>query len=430
MQVMKKIIAITLSFIGFTLVSEAQKNKKDLSSAVLTDWLDFHCKMVRSATGIPHVSYSRHFAYTAIAAYESIVSSNSSYQSLAGQLTDLKKLPAAPKEVYWPASLNAAYAAMMREFYASFGANKNRIDSMEEVQRTSFAKAGISEKLIGNAEIYGKAIAASVLGWSGADSYNSTKEFTPEKGEGLWEPTPPSFTAANVPYWSEKRSFTNNLFSVFSLAKPLYASDTATDFYKMAKEVYDVSRNLTPEQRAIGLYWDDSPNGKYMTVFGHWTSILNSLIKTHDLSLIKATEAFAVMSMSMHEASILAWKGKYENKVVRPITYIQKHIDKTWTPLIATPPHPEFPAAHATLSNAAAIALCAFFGETCALTDKSYIDIGMAERSYPSLQEAAKEAGYSRLYGGIHYRYSIEQGFLLGAAAANKVLKEVSFEKK
>ena len=93
------------------------------------------------------------------------------------------------------------------------------------------------------------------------------------------------------------------------------------------------------------------------------------------------------------------------------------------------PPHPEFPAAHATLSNAAATALCAFFGETCALTDKSYTDIGMTERSYPSLQEAAKEAGYSRLYGDIHYRYSIEQGFLLGAAAAQKVLEEVKFGK-
>lgn len=428
---MKKIIATTVFFIGigFILVCEAQKNKKDLPSTLLTDWLDFHCKMVRSATGIPHVSYSRHFAYTAIAAYESIVSSNSSYQSLAGQLTGLKKLPIAPKQVYWPASLNAAYAAMMREFYSSFGVNKARIDSMETAQRTFFERAGISKKHIDNAEIYGKAIAASVHVWSGSDNYNNTKEFTPEKGEGLWEPTPPSFTAANVPYWSEKRSFTNNLFSVFSLIKPVYAADSATDFYKMAREVYEVSRNLTPEQRATALYWDDSPNGKYMTVFGHWASILNSLIKTHNLTLIKATQAFATMSMAMHEASILAWKGKYENKVVRPITYIQKHIDKTWTPVIATPPHPEFPAAHATLSNAAATALCAFFGETCAVADKSYTDIGMNERSYISLQEAAKEAGYSRLYGGIHYSYSIEQGFLLGAAAAKKVLKDVKFEK-
>src|SRR5215207_2024881 len=129
------------------------------------------------------------------------------------------------------------------------------------------------------------------------------------------------------------------------------------------------------------------------------------------------------MTMAMHEASILAWKGKYQYNVVRPITYIQQHIDKEWTPLISTPPHPEFPAAHATLSNAAATALCSVFGEDCAVTDKSYVDIGMTQRSYPSLQAVAKEAGYSRLYGGIHYRYSIEQGFVLGELAAKNVLK-------
>ena len=90
---MKKIIATTLIFISisFTLVCEAQKDKKDQSAAILTNWLDFHCKMVRTASGIPHVAYSRHFAYTAIAAYESVVGSDPSYRSLAGQLNGLER---------------------------------------------------------------------------------------------------------------------------------------------------------------------------------------------------------------------------------------------------------------------------------------------------------------------------------------------------
>ena len=61
------------------------------------------------------------------------------------------------------------------------------------------------------------------------------------------------------------------------------------------------------------------------------------------------------------------------------------------------------------------------------MTDNSYTDIGMPERKYSSLQEAAREAGYSRLYGGIHYRHSIEEGFTLGASAAKQVLKEIVF---
>jgi membrane-associated phospholipid phosphatase len=136
------------------------------------------------------------------------------------------------------------------------------------------------------------------------------------------------------------------------------------------------------------------------------------------------------MGITLHEATLLAWKGKYQYNVVRPVTFIRQYINKQWSPLIATPPHPEFPAAHATFSNAAATALCTLFGETCQLTDKTYTDIGMNERTYSTLQDAAHEAGYSRLYGGIHYRYSIEQGFLLGEAAARHVDKSVQFKAK
>ena len=44
-----------------------------------------------------------------------------------------------------------------------------------------------------------------------------------------------------------------------------------------------------------------------------------------------------------------------------------------------------------------------------------------------TMQGVAKEAGMSRLYGGIHYRYSIEQGFKLGERAAKHVNANVSF---
>jgi hypothetical protein len=164
-----------------------------------------------------------------------------------------------------------------------------------------------------------------------------------------------------------------------------------------------------------------------MSAFGHWSSILSGVIRQKQLSLIQAAEAYAKMSIAMYESMILAWKGKYQYKVLRPIGYIQQHIDKEWKPLISTPPHPEFPAAHATLSNAAATALASLLGDNCAFTDRSYTDIGMNERNFESLQQAAKEAGMSRLYGGIHYRYSIEQGFILGENVAKLVSKSISF---
>ena len=387
--------------------------------------MELHCKMVRSAKGIAHVAYARHFAYSSIAAYESVVACDRSYRSLANQLDGLNNLPSPKGNIFWPASLSAAYADMLRNFYSSFPACNALIDSMEQAMKKSFLVEKIAQKEIDKSSDYGKAIAKAIIQWSETDNANSVKEYIPLKGEGVWTPS----TKPAAPFWAENRAMTNNLFSVYSLTQPVYSTDTSKNFYKMANEVYTTSVNLTPEQKATALYWDDSPNGKYMTAFGHWTSITGSLIKQRHLSLIKAAEAYAKMNIAMYEASILAWKGKYQYNVLRPISYIQQTINKQWAPLIATPPHPEFPAAHATISNAAAIALCSLFGEICSVTDNSYIDIGMKERSYASLQDVAKEAGISRLYGGIHYRYSIEQGFVLGTAAAKHVDETIHFRK-
>lgn len=389
------------------------------SSTILTNWMDLHSRMVRASKGaVSHVAYSRHFSYAAIAAYESIVATDPAYRSLSGQLNGLAALPRARKgQLYAPASLNAAYAEVLRKYYGSFGTCKATIDSMEAAQQLSFAK--VNEQSVA----YGRAVAAAVLQWAEQDLSESKNVYTPLTGQGVWQPT----STAAVPFWAEKRSFTKDIFSVYSLKQPVYAPDTDGMFYKMANEVYTTSVNLTPEQKAIALHWDDAPNGQYMSVFGHWTYILSGLIKKHQLPLLKAAEAYARMTISMHEAGILAWKGKYQYNVVRPITFINQHINKDWKPLISTPPHPEFPAAHATLSNAAAVALCAMFGEACAVVDNSYIDIGMSERSFASLREAAKEAGMSRLYGGIHYRYSIEQGFVLGEAVAKYADRTIRF---
>jgi hypothetical protein len=420
---MKKLIITNILATAILFAGHAQKTKVP-SSDLLTNWMIFHSKMVRNATGIAHVAYSRHFAYSAIAAYESIVQSDASYRSLKEQLDGLVDLPSLPKgKLFYPASLNAAYASMLRNFYSSFGSCKAAIDSMESLQLGNFARQHVNKKTIENGVNYGKTVADAIIRWSETDNSSSNKQYTPLKGEGLWAPS----TAAAAPFWCENRTFTHDLLSFASFKQPVYSRDTASDFYKMAKEVYTTSLQLSPEQKATALYWDDSPNGQYLTVFGHWASIAAGLIRQHQCSLLKGAEAYAKMAIAMSEASVVAWKAKYQYNVLRPVTYIQRNIDQNWASLISTPPHPEFPAAHATLSNAAATALSSVFGEACNVTDNSYVDIGMKERSYPSLQQMAEEAGYSRLYGGIHYRYSIEQGFSIGAGAAKYVIHTIHF---
>jgi hypothetical protein len=101
-----------------------------------------------------------------------------------------------------------------------------------------------------------------------------------------------------------------------------------------------------------------------------------------------------------------------------------------WKSLIITPNHPEYPAAHATVSTAAATALSDALGQSVSFTDHTYDDIGFQPRSFISFEEAANEAGRSRLYGGIHYTPSIDAGHVLGKKTATVVLAGLNIKDK
>jgi hypothetical protein len=173
-----------------------------------------------------------------------------------------------------------------------------------------------------------------------------------------------------------------------------FSADPQSPFYAMVNQVYKTSQQQTDDQKAIALFWDDAPNGKYLSAFGHWISVLAQVAKEKNLSLIETAEAYAKTSIAMHEAIIATWKLKFTYNLVRPVTYIQQHLDNKWLPIIGTPPHPEYPAAHATLSTAAAYALTDALGSNVSFTDHSYDDIGMSPRSYPNFEAAGAEAGF------------------------------------
>ncbi|HEY0677252.1 MAG TPA: vanadium-dependent haloperoxidase [Chitinophagaceae bacterium] len=424
-----KLAVITWIMFSFGLqLNGGTLGKNGSDSEMLAQWMELHCRMIRFTKGISHVAYTRHFAYTSIAVYEAGRQSERGYTSLTRQLNGLETVPVATdKKLHGSASVSAAYAEMLRHFYGSFPACSILIDSLESAQRINSSSTG-SEKLTQQSKAHGKSIAQAVITWAQQDNSTATIQYKPKEGESFWQPTPPAFSPAAVPHWGNNRTLVkgeNELAKI--LQAPVYGSDSSADFYKMAKEVYQTSENLTAEQKEIALYWDDSPDGKYITVPGHWAHILTSLIRHHKLSIMEAAEAYVKMSVAMHDAAVLTWAAKYQYGIPRPVTFIQRYFKPGWLSLIGTPPHPEFPAAHATLSNAAATALCSTFGEKCSFTDSAYVVIGMRARSYATLKEAAREAGMSRLYGGIHYRYSIEQGLSLGERTAQHVVKNIRF---
>jgi hypothetical protein len=69
-----------------------------------------------------------------------------------------------------------------------------------------------------------------------------------------------------------------------------------------------------------------------------------------------------------------------------------------------------------------------YFGDV-AFTDTSSKEFGMESRHFQSFRDAAQEASISRLYGGIHYRFDLDEGSILGRKVGEMVVKRIKLQK-
>lgn len=418
---MKKFFAIVLTVLAVS----CHKNNYEYpqtrqpDASLVKDWISLQLRLIKNTTGVTHVAYSRPFAYSGVAMYYAILKA----EALNKQGHPGNQEAGHAKQLYGPISANAAMATTLRFFYGNKMENRNWIDSLEQAYFEKYASATSHSMDEQASQQLGVTMANQVIEWSKLDgSGQASIPYTPQ-GPGYWEPTAPAYAAAAVPGWGNNQTILAESLQGIQIPMPLtFSTQPNSAFYLMVKEVLDISKQLTNEQKAIATYWDDAPNGKYLTVFGHWFNILRQSLEKRNLPLNKAALAYLQLGISMNEAGIYCWKAKFTYHQIRPITYIRKYMgEENWSSYIVTPAHPEYPAAHATLSGAAAAALTAHFGKNFAFTDHSYDDLGMQARSFAGFDAAAEEAGMSRVYGGIHYKPSVVAGLAAGKAVANNV---------
>jgi membrane-associated phospholipid phosphatase len=114
------------------------------------------------------------------------------------------------------------------------------------------------------------------------------------------------------------------------------------------------------------------------------------------------------------------------------VTYINQHIDATWSSYITTPAFPSYDSGHSMQSGAAATVLTDMFG-AMPFTDTTHTDHGLvppqAPQTFSSFDQAAAEAAVSRLYGGIHYPFDNDDGLSSGRCIGDMIRKRVQFTK-
>ena len=391
-------------------------------AGVATDWYKLQLRFLLERNSTLNGVY---FGYLGIGLYESVQPGIKNGVSLSQHLYQMPAMPAIEnhKNYDWIESANAAMASLLRYYNTGLTtANLASIDSLENVYNQKLNQ-GPGTESFARSQAFGRSIATAVYNWSLTDNFNpSNTGYNPPAFFGAWVPTPPALANGVNPYVKDARPFLAENATDVAPPPPFpYLEDVGSDYYKMVKQVYDVNKALTQEQKDIALFWVDQGNGTGFTPPGHDFSLITQAIEQTHVNLAVAAEAYAKAGIAERDGTIVCFRSKYKYNQMRPVTYIQKLIEPNWLPFIGTPPHPEYPAAHAHITGAVMEAVSEVLGHNIKVTGHTYDFRGWAPRTFNGLFKAGEEAGISRLYGGIHYLPSINEGLKLGHELGEKI---------
>jgi hypothetical protein len=385
---------------------------------------------------------SRIYTYVSVAAYEAARHQDSSSVSFAGQLHGLQPVPQPErgKEYCYPLASVQAALKVGRALVFS----EDKMDVFYNSIIHDFKEHGIPDDVYERSIAYGTQVADHIIVWSQKDNYKQSRSFPKysiSEDPATWKPTPPAYMDAVEPHWNKIRTFALDSAGQFKPAAPTkFSTEKESPFYKEAFEVYSAGVKMTDEQRQIASFWDCNPfvmNVKGHVMFatkkispgGHWMNITYVACKKTNADIVKSSEAYARVAIGLVDGFISCWDEKYRSRLIRPETYINQYIDENWTPLLQTPPFPEYTSGHSVVSGASAVTLTKLFGDNFAFTDSTEMEFGLSVRSFKSFIHASEEAAVSRLYGGIHYRPAIDNGMIEGRAVGNFINERIRTRK-
>jgi hypothetical protein len=329
------------------------------------------------------------------------------------------------------AAIQAAYAILVNLYPAQSAALAAQLN-------TSLAALASSEKpdSIAAGVAWGQTVADAIWAWRLTDGNAPVPP--PFEGVlgivgtpaavGFWRPTPLANGSAGAsgagPQYASMTPWVLTRPSQFRLPPPLALDSPqyAADLNEVKTMGVLTGSGRTQDQSDLALFWAGN------TAL-YWNRIAAQLSSARQLSLTENAHLFALLNVTMGDAAIACWDGKYRYVFWRPITAIRAGLtpadaDPTWEPWLdffpaGTPAHPEYPSGHSTVSGSAAFILAAAFGENTAFSVTS--DVRPGTRSFSSFSDAVAEVADARVFGGIHFRTTCVRANTLGRAVADYV---------
>ncbi len=390
-------------------------------------------------------SASRAMAMMNLAIYDSVAlaSGTDSFYSYAlppGTIGDASDRVAATQAAY----------AVLSEIYG--GTQQSTLDTFLADSLSQYADGAAKSDGIA----LGNAVAQSIINWRANDGYDSFVQYTPSGEIGGWEPDPVNpGQEAWGPNWGSVQTFAiHPIAGYLPGPSPDITSQAYADAYNEVKALGAIdSTTRTAEQTEIGLFWAYDRAG-LGTPLKFFNEAVQSVAVQEGNTFKENAELFAMASVAMADAGIVAWNSKFEYDLWRPVSGIRQGDadgndmtagDAGWTPLGApdgeeltgfTPPFPTYVSGHATFGGALFGVLEQWYGEdlTFSLTSAELEHLLLPENAdllaaygleglddatrVMTFSEAAQDNSDSRVYIGIHWNYDSTEGQYAGELVA------------
>ena len=374
-----------------------------------------------------------YMAYVSAAVYDAVVAIGGGYEAYGSPIN-------APSG----SSLDAAVVeAAYRTLRSYFPAQAGTLDTLH-----AEALASIPDGLAKNdGRAVGNAAAESIIDLRTGDGrltpigVSSTVDIAPAPGS--WRLTPP-FALPQTPWVGSVQPFILKKPGQFQPRPPapLTSQQWVDQFYEMKLYGRATGSARSSEQTAIARFWTANAIRQY-------NRLARDIVSARGLGLIHSARLAAMINVVAADAQISVMNSKYRFLFWRPITAIDPTAvtgdgfgpvpgfddenDLTieeigWRPLITTPNHPEYPAAHGSLTSAMAEVLSEFLGtERIDVNIRGFDAAGAAGnldavRHFDSAEQLRREIIEARLWAGLHFRASSEAGVDLGQKVAQYAL--------
>jgi hypothetical protein len=260
------------------------------------------------------------------------------------------------------------------------------------------------------------------------DGRGAAITFDEPAAAGVWRPTPPGFVPFFAPWLAQVTPFVMDSPSQFRPGPPpAISSDLYVEEFEEVRDYGAATGSLRTvgpgSQTETALFFTD-------VTIGPLHIGLRDLATRRGLDISDSARLFAAVTLSMGDAAIAVWDSKLHYGYWRPITAIREADTDgnpqttgvpTWTPLIGTPPYPDYASGLNGIVGAASTALSQ-------LSPDGQMDLNLTSatagvtRHYDVAADIQHDAIDARVFSGIHFRTADEVAAAMGTQIANWAL--------